>query len=136
MQNKFQNKLVKLLSLGILSTSFAMSPFAFAEKQKPADTSENIEVTQQQVTKDELAAIFVLSEICPKLTKKDDQFNSGYSQLLKEYMPTDKTPETSLKSLMKQSSYSPALKQARLDAKNAGDKENTAVCEDVKNYQS
>lgn len=139
MQNQpkqFKKTLIKLFSLGILSTTFAIAPFAFAEKPVAANNAENIDVTQQQVTKDELAAIYVLSEVCPKLTKQDDQFRLGYSNLLKDYMPNDKTPEASLKKLMKQSSYAQALKQAELDAKNAGDKGNTEVCEDVKNYQS
>ena len=136
MQNPLKNKIVKLCALAIFSTSFAISPFASAEKQNAASTAENIDVTQQQVTKDELAAIYVLSEICPKLIKQDDQFRLGYSRLLKEYMPTEKAAEASLKTLMKQSSYAPALKQARLDAKTAGDQQNIAVCADVKNYPS
>lgn len=131
-----QNKWVKSLALGILSTSFAITPLAFAEKQKPTASSENIDVTQQQVTKDELAAIYVLSEICPKLTQQDEQFKLGYARLLKEYMPAEKAAESTLNTLMKQSSYAPALQQARLDAKTAGDKQNREVCEDVKKFQS
>ena len=122
------------LSVGLISASFAFVPTAFAEKTKATDIKENIDVTQQSVTKDELAAIYVLSEVCPALVKQDDQFNAGYSKLLKDYLPNEKTPETALKSLVKQSSFKDALKQARHDAKTAGDKGNKQVCEDVKDY--
>lgn len=129
-----QNKLMGFLSVGLLSASFAFIPTAFAEKTKATDIKENIDVTQQSVTKDELAAIYVLSEVCPSLIKQDEKFNAGYSKLLKDYLPNEKSPENSLKNLVKQSSFNDALKQARLDAKTAGDKGNRQVCEDVKDY--
>lgn len=134
-----QNKLMKLLSLGLVTASFVCAPAAFAKKaeqkvEHKEVPQENIDVTQQTVSKDELAAIYVLSEICPSLIKQDDKYDAGYKRLLKEYMPNEKKPESSLKSLVKQSSFKQALTQARLDAKAAGDKGNTAVCEDVKNY--
>lgn len=131
-----QNQWLGFLSAGLISASLAFAPTAFAEKTNSTDIKENIEVTQQSVTKDELAAIYVLSEVCPSLVKQDDQFKTGYNKLLKDYLPQEKTPDTALKSLVKQSSFKDALKQARADAKTAGDKGNLKVCEDVKDYQS
>ncbi|WP_338558849.1 MCR_0457 family protein [Acinetobacter sp. KS-LM10] len=130
-----QNKLTAMLAAGILSTSFAMSSTAFAEQNK-ADIKENIEVTQQNVTKDELAAIYVLSEVCPPLVPQDDKFKAGYNSLLKDYLPNEKSPDAALKSLVKQSAFKTALEQARLDAKTAGEQGNKKVCNDVKDYQS
>lgn len=55
--------------------------------------NENIEVTPlQKVTQQELAAIYVLSEVCPALIQDKDQtkFNQGYAKLAKEYMPAEK----------------------------------------------
>ncbi len=124
------------LSAGLISASLIFAPNAFAEKTNSTNIKENIEVTQQSVTKDELAAIYVLSEVCPSLVKQDDQFKKGYNNLLKDYLPQEKTPDTALKSLVKQSSFKDALKQARADAKTAGDKGNLKVCSDVKDYQS
>lgn len=132
-----QKKLNTLLTFGLLSLSVAFSATTFAAKNKeakPAD--ENIDVTQQNVTKDELAAIYVLSEVCPALVKQDKAFNAGYDRLLKEYLPNEKKPETALKSMVKQSSFKQALNQAREDAQKAGDAGNEAVCQDVKDYQS
>lgn len=124
------------LSAGLVSASLAFTPTAFAEKANNNDIKENIEVTQQSVTKDELAAIYVLSEVCPPLVKQDDQFKKGYNNLLKDYLPQEKTPDVALKKLVKESSFKGALKQARADAKTAGDKGNLKVCSDVKDYQS
>lgn len=131
-----QNTGFNLLSVSLVMATLAFAPTAFAQPAAKADLKENIEVTQQSVTKDELAAIYVLSEVCPALVKQDDQFKKGYNNLLKDYLPQEKTPNTALQSLVKQSSFSEALKQARADAQSAGDKGNQKVCEDVKDYQS
>lgn len=128
-----QNYLKKALSLGLVSAAVALSPMAFAEKKAEAQT-ENIDVTQKSITKDELAAIYVLSETCPKLITKDDKFDAGFNRLLKDYLPQEKQPATALNALMKQSAYQSALKQAQADFKKAGDKVNTQVCNDVKDY--
>ncbi|ENV33999.1 MCR_0457 family protein [Acinetobacter gerneri] len=130
-----QLKLAKLMAVGLLSTSFLI-PQAFAASQKTKSDEENIDVTQIQVTKEELAAIYVLSEICPKLQGKSDKFDAGLSRLTKEYMPNEKNPVSALKSLSKQAAFQSALKEARSDAKKAGDKNNKEICEDVSNYQS
>ncbi len=53
---------------------------------------ENIEVTPlQQVTQQELAAIYVLSEVCPSLVKEQDQFHQGYTKLAKNICLKKKT---------------------------------------------
>jgi hypothetical protein len=130
------NKLVKTLSFAVLSTSLAFSATAFAEKKNATKSAENIDVTQQQVTKEELSTIFVLSEICPSLVKTDDAYKKGYDNLLKDYLPNEKNPQNALKSLVKQADFKSPLAQARQDAKKASKKENTEICEDVKNYQS
>lgn len=128
------NKIIKALSLGLLSTSVLFSSVAFAEKKKAEPKAENIDVTQQQVTKEELATIYVFSEMCQPLVKQDAAYKAGYARLLKEYLPNEKDPQAALKSLVKQSSFKKVLEQARQDAKNAGDKENLEICQDMKNY--
>lgn len=134
-ERTMQKKLMSIFAAGIFTTSFTLTSTAFAEQNK-TDIKENIEVTQQTVTKDELAAIYVLSEVCPSLVPQDDKFNTGYKALLKDYLPNEKNPDSALKNLLKQSSFKPALEQARLDAKTAGDQGNQKVCNDIKDYQS
>lgn len=130
-----QKKLMSVISAGIFFTSLSVMPTAFAKENK-TDIKENIEVTQQTVTKDELAAIYVLSEVCPSLVPQDDKFNAGYNSLLKDYLPNEKNPDSALKNIVKQNAFKPALEQARLDAKTAGDQGNQKVCNDIKDYQS
>ena len=122
------------LSAGLISASLIFAPTAFAEKTNSNDIKENIEVTQQSVTKDELAAIYVLSEVCPALVKQDEQFKTGYNNLLKDYLPQEKSPISAIKTTVQQPSFKDALTQARADVKSAGDKVNTQVCNDVKDY--
>ncbi|NHB57754.1 MCR_0457 family protein [Acinetobacter shaoyimingii] len=130
------NQLSKTLAFLTLTSSMMLSTWGFAKDNTEKDKAENIDVTQQQVTKEELAAIYVLSEICPKLIKVDDEFKTGYTHLLKDYLPNEKSPQTTLNSLAKQKDFKAALKQARDDAKHATEKENQQICEDVKKYQS
>lgn len=118
----------------ICVSSFALST-AHAANDKNKANDENIEVTQQHVTQEELAAIYVLSEICPKLIDKNQNFNPGYSNLLQDYMPGVQNPTDTLKRLSKEKAFQPILKEARADAKKAGDKANLGVCQDVVNYQ-
>ncbi len=63
-----------------------------------ANKDENIEVTPlQQVTQQELAAIYVLSEVCPSLVSDQSQFENGYNTLAKRvfYRNRKTRPNTS-----------------------------------------
>lgn len=124
-----------VLGLALLCGSSLMLSTAQAANDKNKSNDENIEVTQQQVTQEELAAIYVLSEICPKLIDKNQDFSQGYANLLKDYMPGVHNPIDALKRLSKEKAFQPILKEARSDAKKAGDKANLGVCQDVVNYQ-
>ena len=130
-----KNRLIQFLSSSLLGSAVILSTAVSANPNKAADLKENIEVTQQKVTKDELAAIYVFSESCPSLVE-DSAFKAGYAKLLKDYLPNENSPQATLNNLIKQSDYKQALTQARLDAKNAGDKANIEVCEEIKNYRS
>ncbi|MDM1757296.1 MULTISPECIES: hypothetical protein [Acinetobacter] len=127
--------LLKTLAVGILSTSFMAMPTAFAANKNADAQDENIEVTQHSVTNEELAAIYVLSDICPKLVKDNDAFEAGYARLLKDFLPESADPAAEIKKLAKEKSFKSVLKEAQSDAKKAGKEANTGVCEDVLNYQ-
>ncbi|WP_252053535.1 MCR_0457 family protein [Acinetobacter silvestris] len=120
----------------MIAASFTLLPHAYATEQKTEEHAENIEVTQQQVSAEELAAIFVLSEICPALIEKNQEFDEGYANLLKEYLPQEKNPAAAITNLSKQANFQKALTEAREDAKKAGNAENTEVCKDVLNYNA
>ena len=124
--------LLKTFAITLTASTLLFST-AYAKEQKNTD-EENIDVTQQNITKEELAAIYVLSDICPKLVKDKDQFEQGYSKLVHEYMPNQQNAVEALEKLSNEKSFKSVLKEAKQDAKNAGKVENTAVCEDVSSY--
>ena len=100
-----------------------------------ANKDENIEVTPlQQVTQQELAAIYVLSEVCPSLVSDQSQFENGYNALAKEYLPQQKNPTEYLKSLSKEKKFKPILAEAQADAKKAGKAKNQEICKELSTY--
>ena len=100
-----------------------------------ANKDENIEVTPlQQVTQQELAAIYVLSEVCPSLVSDQSQFENGYNTLAKEYLPQQKNPTEYLKSLSKERKFKPILAEAQADAKKAGKAKNQEICKELSTY--
>lgn len=100
-----------------------------------ANKDENIEVTPlQQVTQQELAAIYVLSEVCPSLVSDQSQFENGYNTLAKEYLPQQKNPIEYLKSLSKEKKFKPILAEAQADAKKAGKAKNQEICKELSTY--
>ena len=122
------------LSLLIMS-SFATSPVFAADKKSVA---EKIEVTpiSEDVTKEELAAIYVLSEICPSLIGKDLKFNTAYENLAQAFLANEKDAVKMLNKRAKAKDFQVALTEARNDANAASEDDNRQICDDVRNYYS
>ena len=98
---------------------------------------ENIEVTpMHNVTNHELAAIYVLSEICPSMVSDQAKFNAGYQKLAKEYLPTENNPVARLELLSQQANFKSILAEAQNDAKAAGDDKNQQICEELTSYSN
>ncbi|TCB68745.1 MCR_0457 family protein [Acinetobacter sp. ANC 4178] len=122
---------LKTTSLALL-TAFTFS-LTHAEESK----DENIEVTPNQaVTQQELAAIYVLSEICPKLVDNKDSFEQGYAKLAHEHLPEEKDAVSALAKLSKSKSFKPILAEAKSDAKSAGDDKNKEICQELTTYSN
>ncbi len=121
-----KNTLIKLV------TTLSLSAFAFTSYAENIDLS----ASAQKVSKHELAAIYVISEICPDLVGSQEQaaFNQGYNKLLKENMPESKNPASALKALAAEKSFAPILKEARSDAAKAGDAKNKEICKELTAY--
>lgn len=120
--------LLKALTILSLSMSAVLTQSAFA-------ANENIDVTpDQQITSQELAAIYVISEVCPSLITDQAKFDKGFNKLAKEYLPSQKNPVQALNQLAKQSSFGSVLAEARHDAKVAGETKNKAICNELSNY--
>ncbi len=122
---------LKTTSLALLTTL----TFSFTHAEESKD--ENIEVTPNQtVTQQELAAIYVLSEICPKLVDNKDGFEQGYSKLAQEHLPEEKDAVSALMKLSKSKSFKPILAEAESDAKSAGDYKNKEICQELTTYSN
>lgn len=123
----------KSLSLGLLTTALMTLSLTHAATQQ----DENIEVTpNQKITQQELAAIYVLSEVCPSLVKENDQFKKGYAKLAQEYLPQEQDPVSALQKLSKQKSFKSILAEAQSDAKKAGDVKNKEICQELTTYSN
>ena len=128
-----KSSMFKSLSLGLLTTAAMSVSVTHAAKQQ----DENIEVTPiQKVTQQELAAIYVLSEVCPSLVKDDAQFSRGYSKLAQEYLPQEKDAVSALSKLSKEKKFKSILAEARTDAKKAGDSKNKEICQELTTYNN
>ena len=123
----------KSLSLGLLTTALMTFSVTHAATQQ----DENIEVTpNQKITQQELAAIYVLSEVCPSLVKENDQFKKGYAKLAQEYLPQEQDPVNALQKLSKQKNFKSILAEAKSDAKKAGDVKNKEICQELTTYSN
>ncbi|MEV4850294.1 MULTISPECIES: MCR_0457 family protein [Acinetobacter] len=125
-----KNPIFQALTFCAISAATLLGTSAFA-------ADENINVTPtQQVTKQELAAIYVLSEICPSMVKDKSQFNQGYTKLVTEYMPGQRNPVESLNQMAKQNDFRNILAEAQSDAKKAGKQKNQVICNELTTYNN
>lgn len=100
-------------------------------KQASGDT-EAIEISPQlQTSKEEIAAIQVLSEICPQIIGQNKNFDAGYDRLLADYLKGISNPKLALQALSQEPDYQVILKQARDDAAKASREDNREVCRGV-----
>ena len=125
-----KNPIFQALTFCAISAATLLGTSAFA-------ADENINVTPtQQVTKQELAAIYVLSEICPSMVKDKSQFNQGYTKLVTEYMPGQRNPVESLNQMAKQNDFRNILAEAQSDAKKTGKQKNQVICNELTTYNN
>ena len=123
-----KNSVVKAISILSFSVFTLMTHSVYAADEK-------IEVTPTpQVTQQELAAIYVLSDICPSLVSDQAKFAQGYAKLTKEYLPNEKNPVTALEKLGQQKSFRPILNEAQSDAQKAGNEKNKEICQELSTY--
>ena len=131
-----KKNVVKTLGLSFLIAASTFVPTAFAADKQPE--TEKIEVTpmSDEVSPQELAVIYVLSETCPTLIGKDLKFNKAYDTLVKSYLSNEKNAVEMLSKRMQTKEYTESLKEARDIAKAASDEDNRQICDDVRNYYS
>ena len=112
-------KLFKTLSTLTLATLMATSAFA----------SDNVEISPDAgTTREEIAAIHVLSEICPQIIGKNKNFDAGLKRVLTDLLPGVSDPVAAVKAYSQEAEFQGLIKQAREDASGATTEENREVC--------
>lgn len=121
-----------LATLLLCSASLATTAYA-----APASKDDKVEFKGSlPVTQEEIAAVDVLGEICPKILGNNRNFAAGYERLLKELLPNVQQPVLALKALADDPEYQSKLKQAREDANRASVQDNREICQDIVQYQT
>lgn len=111
----------------------SLTSIAYAVPKADADNRVEFK-SSLPVTQEEVAAVDVLGEICPKIIGKNSNFNAGYKRLLSDLLPNVENPALAIASLKDDSEYQTKLTEARADANRATVKENREVCLDIVNY--
>lgn len=126
------------LTAYIISGILFALPMSQLQAKAAGSDDKNIDVTPQQggVTDEELAAIYVLSELCTDYGfRKDAAYRNGYAELLKENMPSIQNPAKALQLRAKQKDFKPFLDQAKQDANKAGEAENKEICKEISSLE-
>ena len=131
-----KKNVVKTLGLSFLIAASTFVPTAFAADKQPETEKIEVTPTSDEISPQELAVIYVLSETCPTLIGKDLKFNKAYDTLVKSYLSNEKNAVEMLSKRMQTKEYTESLKEARDIAKAASDEDNRQICDDVRNYYS
>ena len=120
---------MRYISLCFATLLTILAPMTWAQE------SNLEELPEIYVTEEELAAIYVLAEICPTLITNQQDFQAGYQQLLQDYLPNIPNPSKALQDLSTEQKFIPILQEAKQDALNAGDIKNTQICQELTTYR-
>ncbi len=128
MQKSVKNVLMITLSTTLLTFS-SFSAFAEADKKSADKAENNIEITPAiQTTKEEVAVVHVLSEICPEIIGKNQNFDKGYERMLTELLPGISDPVLAVEALSEEGDYQEVLAEARQNASKHSREDNREVC--------
>lgn len=131
MQQLMKNVLKATLSATLLTT-ISLSTYADDSATKTAaqaKSENNIEITPAiQTTKEEVAVVHVLSEICPEIIGKNQNFDKGYERILTELLPGISDPVLAVETLSEEGDYQEILAEARQNASKHSREDNREVC--------
>jgi hypothetical protein len=118
--------MIGMLLMGVTVSSIA--------EDKNNDTIA-IDMSELSTTKEEVAVLQVLSEICPPMLNKSQQtgFNTAYNVELKKLMPTIRDPRLAVQYLSSQQDYKQILNETRQWTLSYPKAENLELCKDLAN---
>lgn len=115
-------------------TNFVMPSLAVAGDVKMNQNQEiTIDMSQVSTTKNEIAVLQVLSEICPPMLNKNQQagFANAYNVELQNLLPTISNPKQAIQYLSTQADYKQILAETRAWTLQYPTAENKAICVDL-----
>jgi len=127
----------KTLTATCLSMLLITSSYAATKHSKAVENSGQVVVEDTKGTsQEEIAAVDVLNEICPQILGQNNNknFRKGYSNLLRELLPSIKNPVLSVQSMHTDSDYMNILENARTKAVAEKLEDNREVCLEVLHY--
>ena len=123
---KISQAMIGMLLLGVTVSGIA--------EDKNGDTIA-IDMSDLSTTKEEVAVLQVLSEICPPMLNKSQQtgFNTAYNVELKKLMPTISDPRLAVQYLSSQQDNKQILNETRQWTLSYPKAENLELCKDLAN---
>ena len=123
---KISQAMIGMLLMGVTVSGIA--------EDKNGDTIA-IDMSDLSTTKEEVAVLQVLSEICPPMLNKSQQtgFNTAYNVELKKLMPTISDPRLAVQCLSSQQDYKQILNETRQWTLSYPKAENLELCKDLAN---
>lgn len=125
--------------MATVAVSLSMNSIAADNSNNSAtdDRSYSIDISQLSTTKEEVAVLQVLSEICPLMLSKQQQqsFLVAYDHELKNLMPTISEPRMAVQYLSSQQDYRQILNDTRQWTLSYPKADNKEVCLELANAQ-
>lgn len=129
------HKTFKMFAVAIITASGALMTTAFAASNKTTDQEENIDVSQERASLEEIATVYNLSKLCPSLVKDKAQFEKAYAIELKKVLPNEAQPKSYVQNLAKQADFQKKLKEVKASTAQFSTKENTEMCQELADYR-
>ena len=126
---------LKILTLSLISASTLLITPAFAASNKTQSHEQNIDISQEKASLEEIATVYNLSKLCPSLVKDKATFEKAYNVELKKVLPDQSNPKTYMQSLVKQKDFQQKLKDVQKASSKFSKKENTEMCQEVADYR-
>ncbi len=127
----------KTLTATCISILLITSGHAATKTNKTAVNPGQVVVENTNGTsQEEIATVDVLNEICPQILGQNNNknFRKGYSNLLRELLPSIKNPVLSVQSMHTDPDYMSILENARTKAVAEKIEDNREVCLEVLHY--
>lgn len=113
-----------------------IAPSYAATKPTSANSAQVVVENTNGTSQEEIATIDVLNEVCPQILGQNNtkNFRKGYSNLLRELLPSIKNPVLSVQSMHTDPDYINILANARTKAFAEKIEDNREVCLEVLHY--